>query len=227
MLIFEIILDVLLAAVLVIGIFTGYKKGFIKAISKPVAFVTSIATAFWLCDPISRYLFEPMISTPITNQIKSYLIDNCPQITPESASDELPTLLKFAASILNVDISTLSPENTISEIVDSLASPIVHLISVVLTFIIVFFIAKLFFTLLLKIISAIFNSGTLGLPNKILGSIFCFIFSAALAWLFCVGFDFIIHSSLFEGTALATEFSGGPIYSFFNRTNPVDILLGF
>ncbi len=223
----EIIIEVLLCAVLLFGLISGYRKGFLKSILKPVRFFASLATAFWLADPISRSFFEPMINTPVTNQIKDYLVENCPQITADNAAEELPTLLKFAASILNVDVGSLSSEDTISEIVDHLASPIVHIVSVVLTFILVYFIAKLVFSLLISLLSSSMNSGVLSLPNKIFGCVFSFIFAVAIAWLFSVLFDFIVHSALFAETAWGKEFEGGAIYKFFNKTNPVDILLGF
>lgn len=225
--IIEIVLDALLILMLLIGIFMGYRRGFVKSIAKPVRFFASLATAFWLANPISNKFIEPIIKAPVTNQIKGYLLENCPNITPESASDELPTLLKFAASLLEVDISTLSSENTISAIVDSLASPIVHLVSVIFTFIIIYFLSKLVYSIFISLLSGFFGSGVLSLPNKLLGCVFSLFFAAVSAWLFTVAFDFIIHSSLFAESAWVKNFEGGVIYKFFGKNNPVDILLGF
>ena len=223
----DILIEILLCAILVFGLVYGYRKGFIKSILKPVRFFAALATAFWIADPISRKLIEPAINTPVTNRIKAYLIENCPAITPDSASEELPTLLKFAASILNVDIESLSPENTISSIVDSLASPIVHLVSVVVTFILVYFISKFVYSILISLLASSMKSGVLGLPNKLLGAVISFFFAVAVAWTFSVAFDFVIHSAVFAESEWAIAFDGGAIYKFFNKTNPIDILLGF
>ena len=223
----KIALDVLLTLILLVGIYLGYRRGFVKSVAGPVRFFASLATAYWLADPISQNLLEPIIRTPVTNQIKGYLIENCPAITPESAADELPTLLKFAASLLGVDTTSLSSENTITAIVDSLASPIVHLVSVIITFVLVYFLAKLVYSILISLIASFFSSGVLGLPNKILGCVFSFFFAVIFAWILTLGFDFVIHSSLFAESAWAQEFEGGIIYRFFNMTNPVDILLSF
>ena len=223
----EIIIEILLFVILLFGVVYGYKRGFIKAISKPVRFFASVATACWLADPISRNLVEPMIRVPVTNQIKQYLIDNCSHITPDSAEEELPTLLKFAASLLDVDVASFSPENTISERVDSLASPVIHLLSVILTAIVIYFISKLVYTILLAIVSASMKSGVLSLPNKLLGCIVTTLFAITVAWGFSVIFDFVIHSSLVVENAWVSRFEGGVIYRFFNKTNPIDILLSF
>lgn len=223
----EILSDAVLALVIFFGAAIGYNKGFVKSIFGPVRFCLSLLTAIRLADPISRNLLEPTLKTPITNQIKGYLIENCPSITPESASEELPTLLKFAASLLDVDVSSLSGENTIAAIVDSLASPIVHLLSVIITFIAVYFIAKLAFSFILSIVSAFFDSAVLSLPNKLLGSVFGIFMAMITAWLLTVLFELLIHSSMLSNTAWAQDFEGGIIYGFFNKHNPIDILLGF
>ena len=223
----EILSDVVLALVIFFGAVIGYKKGFVKSVFGPVRFCLSLLTAIRLVDPISKNLLEPTLKTPVTNQIKGYLIENCPGITPESASEELPTMLKFAASLLDVDVSSLSGENTIAAIVDSLASPIVHFLSVIITFIAVYFIAKLAYSLLLSIVAAFFDSAVLSLPNKLLGAVFGVFIAMITAWILTVLFELLIHSAMLSDAVWAQNFEGGRIYGFFNKHNPIDILLGF
>ncbi len=225
--ILQVIFDIILALILVVGLIVGYKRGFIKAISAPVRFFASLLTAFWLAKPVSAKVLEPIIKTPVTNQINSYLLENCASITPESASEELPTLLKFAASALDIDVTTLSSENTVAAIVDALASPVVHIISMIVSFVVIYFVAKLVYRIVLAMLSPIFNAGPLSIPNKLLGCVFSLFIAAMFAWLMTLVFDFAIHSSLFEGSALVEDFEGGFIYGFFNKHNPIDILLGF
>lgn len=219
--------DIILALVIFFGAAMGYKKGFVKSVSGPVRFFLSLITAFRLADPVSRSFLEPIVKAPLTNQIKGYLIENCPGITPESASEELPTILKFAASLLDVDVSSLSGENTIAAIVDNLASPIVHLLSVIITFVLLYFLAKLVYSLLLSVVSAFFDSAVLSLPNKLLGCVFGLFMAMISAWLLTVAFEFIINSSMLSDVAWAQSFEGGVVYNFFNKHNPIDILLGF
>lgn len=223
----NIVLDAILLIILVGGMVLGYKRGFIKSITKPVRFFAAIFTAFKLASPIAKNFLEPMIKTPVTNQIRDYLVKNCPSITPETASEELPTLLKFAASIMNVDIEALSPVDTVSAIVESLADPVIHLLSVIVTFIIVYFLAKLVYSLVLSIFSSMFNDGVLGFPNKILGCVFTLLFAVVISWVFVVLFDFVINSSVFVNAAWAKDFEGGVIYRFFAKNSPVDLLLSF
>ena len=223
----NIVLDIILLVILVGGLVLGYKRGFIKSITKPVRFFAAIATAFWLANPIAKNFLEPMIKTPVTNQIRDYLLKNCPTITPETASEELPTLMKFAASIMNVDIETLSPVDTVSAIVESLADPVIHLVSIIVTFILVYFVAKLVYSLVFSMLSSVFNDGVLGFPNKILGCVFTLILAVVISWVFVVLFDFVIHSSAFSDAVWAKDFEGGIIYRFFAKNSPIDLLLSF
>ena len=225
--ILKVVLDIILSLILLIGLIIGYKRGFIKAISSPVRFFASLLTAFWLVEPVSEKIIKPLIETPVTNQITSFLLENCSNITPENAADELPTLLKLAAYALDLDFSTLTTENVISEIVASLASPVVHIVSLIASFVLVYFVAKLVYKLVLGILNPVFNAGPLSVPNKLLGCVFSLFFSAVFAWILTLAFDFVIHSSIFEGSAIAQGFEGGVVYGFFNKHNPIDILLGF
>ncbi len=223
----EIFIDIILLLVIFCGAVVGYKKGFVKAVFRPVRFCLSVITAVTLAEPVSLTFLVPALKTPITNQITGYLVENCPNITPQSASEELPTLLKFAASLLNVDVFSLSGENTISAIVDSLAGPIVSFLALIITFIGLYFIAKLAYSLLLKIVSAFFDVAVLSIPNKLLGMIAGAFIAIVTAWLLTVAFEFLINTAMFSNTAWAQEFEGGKIYGFFNENNPIDLLLGF
>jgi uncharacterized membrane protein required for colicin V production len=223
----DIIIDALIVVVVLLGIFLGIKLGFVKLIAKPIKFCLSVAISAWLCNPIAKNILVPLIGAPISNQIKSYLIQNYPNLTPETALEELPSILKVAAMFLDIDVSSLSPETIIESVVDSLALPIIYIISLVLTFVVLYFVSKLLLSLLLSLLNSVFDDGFLSLPNKILGCIFNTFASLALVWILTVGFEFVIHLPIFEGYAWVQEFNGGFIYSFFKSLNPVDLLLSF
>ncbi len=225
--IFDIILDAIIVLVIVFAVIFGIKRGFVKIIAKPIRFFASFAIAFGLANPISKSLVVPLLGAPISGQIKSYLLENCPNITPQTAADELPTLLKIAANILGIDIGALSTESTIDALVDSLAMPIIYLISVILTFILLYFVAKLLLSILISILSSMFEDGLLSLPNKLLGCLFNTLAAIVIVWGFTVIFEFAIHLPMFADNSWVQSFEGGFIYQFFSSLNPVDMLLGF
>ncbi len=224
---FSIVFDILLMLIVLTGILLGIKRGFVKTVAKPVRFFASLITAFYLSSPISVRFIEPLLKAPLANQIKTYLYNHCPNITPETASEELPSALKFAATSLGVDVSSLPSENTISAIVDALANPVVHFISVIITFIALYFIAKLVYTLLISLLSTFFDKGFLTVPNKVLGSVFNALAAVVIAWFVAIAFDFVIHLPALSGITWLSGFEGGFVYNLLNRLNPMDILLGF
>ena len=224
---FSILFDILLMLIVLLGILIGVKRGFVKTVAKPVRFFASLITAFFLANPISVRFIEPLLKAPLSNQIKTYLYNHCPNITPETASEELPSILKFAATSLGVDVSSLSSENTISAIVDALASPVVHFVSVIITFILLYFVAKLIYTLLTSLLIALFDTGFLTVPNKVLGAIFNALAAIVIAWFIAIAFDFIIHLPALSNVTWLSEFEGGFVYNLLNRLNPIDIVLGF
>jgi len=227
----KIILEIILIAFLLFELVWGYKRGFVKSLAKPVRFFASIATAFWLAKPFSNKFIQPivekLVKNPLTNQIEDYLNTNCPTLGPENAHDELPTLLKLAASYENIDIAEVSTADFIPAIVDKLISPVIVFISVVITFILTYFLAKLLYTFIIAFLSSTLNKGVIGLPNRILGSAFCFLFAIVISWAFVMIFGLVINSSAFAEASWAQGFEGGPLYRFFSKNSPLDILLSF
>lgn len=226
-----VVLEFVLLFILIFGLVSGYKRGFIKSVARPVRFFASLATAFWLAKPVSRDYIEPFVSSliknPLTNQIKDHLVNNCPDITPTTASEQLPSLLRLAASYGKVDMETMSTTDTITEIVESLVSPVIGLVSVVITFILMYFVAKIAYAFLLSLVSSAFSKGIVGLPNRVLGSVFGLLLATVISWALVAIFGFVVDSSLFESAEWAQGFEGRAIYRFFAENSPIDILLSF
>ncbi len=213
-----IVIDIILVALLVIGFLVGLKRGFIKSVEAPLRFTGSLAAAYLLASPISVKIVEPMIGASLTRQLSEYLMSKC-----SDPGAELPTLVKLAASIVNVDLEG----KTIEQIIVDIASPTVHIVTVIIMFIILFFISKLILKLVFKILDSIFNSSVLVIPNKIIGCILNTLLGAVVAWIAVFGFNFVIHLDSMSEVTWAVEFVGGPIYNFFLNLSPLDLLLGF
>ena len=213
-----IVVDVILVAFVVIGFIIGLKRGFIRSVEGPICFVGSLALAYLLANPISVKLVEPVIGASLTNQLAEYLMSNC-----SDPSAELPTLVKLAAGIVNIDLDG----KTIEQILVEIASPTVHVVTVIIVFIILFFVLKLLLKLLFKIVDSIFNSSILVIPNKIVGCALNTLLGAVVAWVTVFAFNFFIHLDTMSGVTWAAEFNGGPIYNFFLNLSPLDLLLSF
>jgi uncharacterized membrane protein required for colicin V production len=213
-----IVIDVVLAAFVVIGLIIGLKRGFIRSVESPLRFVGALASAYLLANPVSVGIIEPIVGASLTNQLSEYLKSNC-----SNPDAELPTIIKLAAQIVNVDLEG----KTIEQIIVDIASPTVHVVTVIIVFFILFFISKLLFKLLFKLLDMIFNSTLLVIPNKIVGCVMNALLGAVFAWIAVFVFNFIIHLDSMSEVVWAAEFEGGPIYNFFLNLSPLDLLLGF
>ena len=109
----NIAVDVILTAIIIVGAVIGAKCGFVKIISKPVAFFGSLAIAFGFSDDFAAALIEPRIYNPVSAKMAEYLYSHCGHLTAENAADELPTLLKIAAAIFNIDLNDFTGESNL------------------------------------------------------------------------------------------------------------------
>ena len=224
------IVDIAFLLIMAIGIIVGIKLGFIKTVAKPVRFVLSVVIAFTLAANFSAAVVEPLISGPITNQLTAFLSEKFADMTAEKV-DTLPTLVKFAAGLCNVDIAEVATDvgegSIIAAIVSEITTPFTSIICTAVAFIALFFVAKLVLTLLFALIDKIVDNGIVGVANRVIGAVFM----GALAFIVCWGaasiFELVINLPVFEGQTWVNEFTGGFIYKLLKSINPIDILLSF
>ena len=228
--ILNIVVDIVLVAIVLIGAIVGIKKGFVRMAAKPVKFVAAIALAFAICSGVAETFITPLIEEPITNYVSEFLYENCSNLTADNAAEELPTLLKISAAIFNINVTDVAEgagNAVIDAIVDNFTAPVINVISVIISFVVVYLLASLVFSIVLAIINAIFSNGVLGVLNKILGFIFTGAVAFIASWALAVLFAFVIHLPMLEGVELLNEFDGGFIYNFFNTYSPIELLLSF
>ncbi len=226
----NIIVDVVLIGIVIAGAIMGICRGFIKTIATPVKFFASVAIAFALCSVVATSIIQPVIQEPITNQMSEFLVEKCQGLTSENAFENLPTLIKFASTLVGIDVSTIegaTTEEFIVSLVEKLAVPTIHLIAVVFSFIIVYFLARFVLWILIAIINSMFETGALGVLNKTLGCIFSTALAIIISWAVASVFTYVISMPVFADVVWIQEFDGGWIYQFFKMLNPVDLLLSF
>lgn len=226
----NILVDATIVAIIVGGAIIGIAKGFVSSVARPVKWVASIVLAFSLSTPFADAVVFPMIEAPITNQISSYLIEKCSHITAANAGEELPTLLKIAAGVAGIDVTSIQTDGAsdfISLLVDKLAYPTIHLISVIISFFAVYFLSKLVLGILLSIINHAFDGGVFGVMNKVLGFFFSTSIAFISAWLLTSVFGYVISLPAFADNPWIVSFDGGFVYKFFKGLSPIDLLLSF
>ena len=226
----NIIVDVIIAISILIGAFIGFKRGFFYTATKPIKWFAAILLALTLSTTVATSIVQPIIEEPITNQISDYLTEKCDDLTPENAKDELPTLVKLAAGLADIDIDSIDAETTaefITKTVDKLAKPLVYLLAVIVSFFAIYFISKIALAILLGILNKIFLDGLLGVVNKILGLVIGAFFAFVILWLAVIILGYVLSVPTVAATEFAKSFDGGYIYKFIKSMSPLDLLLSF
>ena len=227
---FKILVDVILVLVIIVGAIFGFKRGFFLTVTKPVKWFLAFLLAFALAGPVADSVIQPIIEEPVTNQLTEYLEEKCEGITPENADKKLPTLLKLAAGAFDIDVNKIGEDGEgsfISAIVDELALPAVHLVSVILSFFLTYILAKIALSISISLLNHVFEVGVLDTFNKALGLVFGAAFAFVAAWLLVVVFGYVISIPAVAKTEFASSFEGGLIYNFFKKMSPLDLLLSF
>ncbi len=224
------LLELILLGILGGGVYLGIKKGFISIMAKPVKVFASFMLAVAICGGFARLVIAPIIEAPITNYISSFLYENCEYITPDTAADELPTLLKISAAAFNIDVYAIASNaegDIISTIVSELASPAIYVIAVVISFFAVYFIGRLLFSLAMYIVDVLLKGGIIGKINKTLGIVFGVCIAFIGAWAFAGFVKFILNTPILASSNSVAAFRGGLLYRFFNSFSPIELLLSF
>ena len=226
----DIVIELLLCAIILVGFVIGLKRGFINLAAKPIKTVAALLVAFGYCTVIASSIVTPWIEAPIANYIKNFLYENCASLTAENVNEELPTLIKIAAATVGIDINEVADNasvGVIDAIVENLASPVVSIISNIISFVGIFIIAVIVFGVILWLLNIVFSRGVFGFFNKFVGIVFGTALSVLIAWALAVIIEIVFHSPMLAENELIANFQGGYIYKFFNTYNPIELLLSF
>ena len=214
----NIIVDIVIILLLLLGGFVGYKKGFIRSLKRPIRLFGGFILSFALCNTVSVGIIEPLVKEPVSVKIEEYIFEHFMN------GGEYPTIIRIAAALMDVDLNNAE---SVEQIINSVLDPVVHFISVIIAFIAIYILSKLLLSLVVNLVAAIFDKTILSMPNKIIGCVFCAFATFVFLWMGVSVMDFIVKLPMFEGTSFALNFTGGPVYSFFLGFSPLDLLLSF
>ena len=112
--------DLLLLAVVAIGVFLGFKRGFLIVASKPIKIIAALALTFSFAPLLVTGWTGPYFNELFFGRIHEYILTNCPEITAQTAAESMPTVLKIAIALLKID---LTGESAAEGIAAAIAAP--------------------------------------------------------------------------------------------------------
>ena len=209
-------LDIVLVLIFLIGMFIGWAKGFFAIITKPIKVILAAVLTYLTAGSLIEGWTGPYFKTLLADKINVFLLEKCPDLAASQSNDALPSILKLAAKIFEVDISAASGSGAdlISEVSSMLSDPLGSLVATVVTYVAGFFVILILLSLLISLFSIIFRSGVLRIIDS----------SAGLVLM--AGVSFMLSCLVATVVAnVAPDFAGGVVFVFFRDFDPIGKLL--
>lgn len=175
------ILDIIIIAVFVASAFLGYKKGFVKILTKIAGFILAVVLAYMFNDNLSQYLYKEVgfaanIKNSIQEKVTEYTKDsNTSDIKVAEGNVEMP---KFISKIINVmDVDTQN-KNSIN-----LSEKITTFIFKGISFIIIFILVTTAIWILGIFLDGVFSLPVLKSFNELGGAIASVILTLLKVWI--------------------------------------------
>ena len=222
--------DAVLVLFVLIGAFLGYRHGFIRTVAKPVKVIIALVLAFTLCTSLADAWLQPIVQAPIERELTVFLQERCANITAENAVEALPTVLKMAAGMFGINVSTLTEgdvDTIIGNVVTALAEPLAHLIALIGAFLIIYLLAKLLLSVGVSILHSLFSSGLLGVANRLVGLLVNTVLFLLIAWGAVALADGILSTPSLSDNTLVQSIQGAFFYRLLSENGPLDLLLSF
>jgi len=203
------ILDGVLALVVLIGLFLGFKRGFFEAVTKPLKFIAAACLTFVAANPIISAWTRPLFTEKAYDWIYNSITDKLPEAAG-ATGESAPLIIRILAAMFGVDTG----DNTIEAFSEALSAPVGNLIATIITYLAVFLIIFIILSVLIALIGGVVDSGPLAVVDKALG----LLFGAAVS---------IVVACIIANVTgwIAPSFSGGFVYNFFKNFDPFSLIL--
>ncbi len=226
----NVILDVFLVALLAIGIWQGWRRGFVLIVLKTFSGLFSLVIAFLFFKDFSvgineKYVF-PFINGKIDEAVMNAAANGAG--TAEELAGAIPSGLQAVASVVGIDLNTAAENavdkgiNAAEEFVRSASVSVSQFVSMVAAFAILAVLSRIF----LRVFAVLLDELLVKIPvvntvNSVLGLIFGLLTSLILAWIFVQLLAFLAETLDFSFLTMDQTMIAGIFYRF----HPLEWLL--
>ncbi len=224
----NLILDLVVVAVVVIGLISGWRRGFIRIVLKTFAGLFSVIISLNFFEELGAVLKEkyvlPYISDKIAEAVESGAGGGAAQLV-----DSVPAEWQNVANLVGIDLNSMaqnaanSGQNAMQQFVSSASESVAQFVSMVAAFVLLAFVSYFVLRILAVVLSKIIG----GIPvistvNKVLGLIFGLIVSAMLCWIFVQLVGFLADSMNLTFLEMNSTLISKLLYNF----HPLNFILG-
>ncbi len=178
------VLDVLALLVIAFCIWRGWRRGFIKALSRLVSFVLALVIALLLSGPVSELVYDTAIAPGLRDALVEHMSDEAltsVEAQVDTAMGSIPDFLRNllknqgitnGADVLNkLEGNPETVEGLAWQIESTVIAPVVLALLRALVFFLLFLLASLLTSLLMRVLDRLFDLPLLRRINSTLGFI--------------------------------------------------------
>ncbi len=230
----NIIFDIIIVAIIVLGTIIGAKRGFFKAVLRTFTGLITVIVAYFATEPLSKFINDRFIyhnlEGKISNAVNSHLTNADIYLDPAVLADAVPDSLGVIASLAGYDIKELAisasekGQNIIATFIENASSVISGIISSLIAFVVLLVGVYVVLRVLACVLDLIFSSiPVLKKINRTLGMIFGFLCSLINSWIFVIASYSIINLIRASSPGFLADFSRDAtyLYKFFTNFNPI------
>lgn len=175
-----LVFDLILALIIIFGIFIGVRKGAVKIFLSLLAFITAILLANYLSTPIASFInktyFEPKIIKTIETSVDNS-VDSVKNALPDFIVDNSD---KYGITFEGENI--IDAEQFVTESISPIIEEAISTIAMFVLFIVFVFVLNI----LVNVINKLVKISFLGKINKFLGSVFGALSGCAIVIAVCL-----------------------------------------
>ncbi|MGI6685496.1 MAG: CvpA family protein [Bacillota bacterium] len=192
----------ILAGLLLCGFVIGWRKGLFRIVSGLVGLIIQLYVAFHFNAPMGALIDR---HTKFTHWMTSILSEHLPIVNLVSA--------------FPVEFLSKVPHQTVDEFVNAPGYVISGLLLTIISFIVLFFLTKLFFSLVIRVITKCLDHTLIGPLNRLLGGVLGLFFVALIMGVGLLGLSGILGEWDLPGANL------GSINQLLNQSDLAGFLL--
>lgn len=199
------LIDLIVAAIIALFIFTSAKRGFVKVLIEVIGFILAIMLTFTISTPLANVTYDKIIEPPILDAAADISADSIEEMK-QSALNALPDFVTKNAELLgfsveefvdkintaNLTSSVANPVQTASQqVIKPAVSKILELLYSIILMIILMFVVKI----VARFINRLFSFSIIGKANKILGGVIGIPKGIIFAIVFCMIISLVVSLS--------------------------------
>ncbi len=201
----NIVFDLILLSLIVFFIIRGYTTGLIRTAFRPKRIYSFIlAYKFYqkLSDKICETYVMPYVRTQVDKAVANALEGK--DVTAQGLVDSIPGFFKKIAEMCGLNLEEVAQNavdgagNAVSDFISAIAGYAANIVSVIVSFLIIYFISKIALHIAEAILNKVFEMKILNIVNKIGGLVFgvvsAYLFGVIFAMIFAYGVGALAES---------------------------------